>query len=289
MHGILNINQRKKMKCTPPIHRHHRPGNITRPLTQQPTNRARNFLRTPKPLGRQRGQDFVHEQIPRRTIILKPRFRPYNSRSDAIYPHSALHPFLTQCNTHIFDSGTSSSTVHHIWHSIPISQGDVDDAPAVISHVVFVGGTADVEGSSEVSLDDGLESFRREFFGGADELTSGVVYEEMEGFVGLYYVFYQIIHLFCISNTRRWPDNYLSHRIRVASFALPPSNNRLVHFLRRPYALIDIPTGNDDCGTEKGQFRCYGATYARSTSCDEGYFSGEEVRAEYALPLLGLV
>lgn len=80
--------------------------------------------------------------------------------------------------------------MHHIWHSIPISQGDVDDAPAVISHVMFVGGAADVEGSREVGLDDGLESFRSEFFGGADKLTSGVIYKEMEGFVGFHYVFY---------------------------------------------------------------------------------------------------
>ncbi len=95
--------------------------------------------------------------------------------------------------------------MHHIRHSIAISQGDIDDAPAVISHVMFVGGAADMEGSREVGLDDGLEAFGREFFGRADELASGIVYEEVEGFVGLYYVFYLwLFHWRFVSKVKKY-------------------------------------------------------------------------------------
>ena len=78
----------------------------------------------------------------------------------------------------------------HVRHAVAIAEGNVDDAPAVVAHVVFEGVFAGVECACEVGVYDCLEAAGGEFLCRAYKLTSRVVHEQIEGSVGLYYVHY---------------------------------------------------------------------------------------------------
>ncbi len=162
--------------------------------------------------------------------------------------------------------------MHHPRHSIAVADGNINNRPTIVSHVLVVRLSAHKEGTLQISFHHGSEALATDFTGFGNELTPRIVNQHFEGAV---------------------PVNDVLHKPDYVRF-VPYVGGRAGHdpaweaegiqLLGRTLASGFGPAGDHNSRPERRKLLSNRPANARSTTRDEGYLAPEQVVAKTALP-----